>query len=295
MRAIKMLGACMLAVGVVGAAATSASAETVYEPTGLPEIGRCVKEAGGNYLGKSCVKKTAEGKGTYEWKPGPGEKGTFVLEIGEVILKTVKPPGGESIKVSCGFSEVIGQWTGSKTASINLVFQGCLNDTTVKPCQTNPTAKAEISTISIVEGNEIQKPIEGELGFIKNAATKTGQRIGLDLKPKGSEKELLSFTCGEPLKGEIPGEQWKLEGSAIGRVKPLDLMKTNLSAYYKAVNGVQVPEMFEGGVKDVLIAKRIPNASIETKTEQAGLQFQEEEKHIWVNGEQAEPLEIKTL
>jgi hypothetical protein len=288
MRAIKMLGACMLVAGVIGVAATSASAS-------LPEIGRCVPQSGGEYIGKSCLTKSSPGKGTYEWKPGPGANGTFVIEIGEVILKTVKPPAGESIKVSCGFSELIGEWTGPKTALINFVGQGCLNDTTAKPCQSNPTQKAEISTISVFEGMETKKPFEGELGFIQNAETKTGQRVGLDLKPKSGEKEIISFTCGEPARGEIPGEQWKLEGSVIGRVKPIDLMKTSISAYYKAVNGIQSPEMFEGGVKDTIIAQRTPNMSIETKTEQAGLQFQEEEKHIWVNGEQAEPLEIKTF
>jgi hypothetical protein len=284
MKRIRIAGLCLVAVCAIGAsAATTASA---YALTGVPELGRCVKVGGtaGLYKYKNCVKGTSTGPGAYEWEPGPGGKGKFVVEIGEVELETV---GKE--KVSCGFSELTGEWTGGKTATINLRFGGCLNTKTAKSCQSNPTSQAVIATSTFFEGEEIPTPIEGELGFIKNTKP---FKVGLDLKPKEGSSTVLSFSCGGTVGGEPP-EQWAIEGSVIGRIRPLAVMGTAIKMNYLAVKGQQVPEKFDEGVKDTLIAKRTFILPPEVKTEQAGLTFRTEETIKTVFGEYEEPLEIK--
>jgi hypothetical protein len=284
MKRIRIAGLCLVAVCAIASAATTASA---YELTGVPELGRCVKVApgAGLYKYKNCVKGTSTGPGQYEWQPGPGEKGSFFVEIGEVELETV----GKA-KVACGFSELTGQWTGGKTATINLRFQGCLNTVTAKSCQSQANQPAQITTSTFFEGEEIPNPIEGELGFIHNAKP---FKVGLDLKPKEGQTNVLTFSCGGAIEPPEPPEAWSIEGSVIGRIRPLAVMGTTVKMNYLATKGKQVPEKFEEGVKDTLIANRTFIVPPEVKTEQAGLTFRTEEKIKTVFGEYDEPLEIK--
>jgi hypothetical protein len=265
--------------------AIGASAAATASAVELPELGRCVNVGtGGKYKNKNCVMPSAKGNGAYEWQPGPGGKSKFVVEIGEVELETV----GKA-NVSCGFSELTGEWTGGKTASVNLRFQGCLNTGTAKSCQSQPNQPAQITTSTVFEGEEIPTPIEGELGFIKAPPM---PQVGLDLKPKEGSSTVLSFSCGGSLGGETP-EQWTLEGSVIGRIRPLAVMGTTIKMNYRATGGKQLPEFFEGQPKDTLIANRTIIVPPEVKTEQAGLTFRTEEKIKTVFGEYEEPLEIK--
>jgi len=286
MKRMRIAGLCLVAVCAIGVSSAAATA-SAYELTGVPELGRCVNVgSGGLYKYKSCVKGTSTGPGAYEWQPGPGAKGSFFVEIGEVELETV----GKA-KVSCGFSELTGQWTGGKTATINLRFQGCLNTGTLKSCQSDPAQPAQITTATFFEGEEIPNPLEGELGFIHNTKP---FKVGLDLKPKEGQTNVLTFSCGGAVgpPPEAP-ESWNVEGSVIGRIRPLAVMGTTIKMNYLAMGGKQVPEKFEEGVKDTLIAKRTIVVPPELKTEQAGLTFRTEPKIKTVFGEYDEPLEIK--
>jgi alpha-tubulin suppressor-like RCC1 family protein len=240
--------------------------------TGLPELGRCVKVAGkGAYKYNGCVIPAPGHTGNFEWEPGPGEKPGFEANSQEAILQTV---GGT--RISCGPSEVAGSWTGAKTATVTLTLRGCSNLSTKKLCQSNPSQQSEISGTA-----------EGELGFISTGGTKP--KVGLDLKPKSPSTSILSFTCGGP-PGEIGGEAWSVEGSVIGEIKPIDRMKLEYKLVYAARNGKQIPERFEGGLKDTLITSRFTGPE-QPKVEQAGLTLREERKTILAEGE--EPLEIK--
>jgi hypothetical protein len=286
---MRIAGLCLAAVFATGAiAATTASAEVEYPLTGLPELGRCVKVGtGGLYKYKNCTgKQSATKKGAYEWKAGPGGKPKFTVEIGEVEIETV----GKA-NVSCGSSELTGQWTGGKTASVNLRFQGCVNVNTAKSCQSNPAQKSQITTSQTVEGEEIPTPIEGELGFIKNVKSPW---VGLDLKPKEGSSNVLSFSCGGAVgPPPEPPENWTIEGSVIGRIRPLEVMGTAMKMNYTAVKGIQSPEKFDEGVKDTLLAKRLLVVPPETKEEQTGLTWRTEPTKGSVFGEYEEPLEIK--
>jgi hypothetical protein len=179
--------------------------------------------------------------------------------------------------VKCGSGQFSGEWTGPKTASINLLFGGCLGPGK-KSCQTNPTAQADIKT---------EQALEGELGFIQGGEKPV---VGLDVKPKSPATTLLSFTCGGPPETGV-GEPWSVEGSMIGQIKPTNLMTSAFKLTYKATAGKQVPEQFESGLKDTLIANRVVGVE-PPKAEQAGLTLKgETTTPILAEGE--EPLEIK--
>jgi hypothetical protein len=66
-------------------------------------------------------------------------------------------------------------------------------------------------------------------------------------------------------------------------------MKATFQLLYKAAAGKQMPERFEAGLKDTLIANRVTETG--PTTEQAGLTLTEEKP--WIPGEYEEPLEIK--
>jgi hypothetical protein len=241
-------------------------------PGALPELGRCVKLPlkTGLYKYKNCVVQATGSKGSFEWEPGPGAKPGLVAEASEVHLETV---GG--VKVGCASGELSGAWTGSKTASVTITFRGC--ESKGRSCGVNPSKPVEIT-------NE-EAPVEGELGFIENGEK---PKVGLDLKPKEGSSELLKFTCGGPPEASFP-ESWKVEGSVIGRIRQVDMMKTTFQLLYKAPGGKQMPERFEGGLKDTLIANRLTESG--PTTEQAGLTLTEEKP--WIPGEYEESLEIK--
>jgi hypothetical protein len=263
MKRIRMMGTCVVvALGVSAAAAATA-------PAALPELGRCVpaEKGTGEYAGFHCV-TPAGGKGNYNWLPGPGGKPKFASSAGPVTLETV---GGFTIKCSSG--EVTGEYTGAKTASVTLGFVGCLRTDTLQKCQTTPLKEAEIETV----------PIEAEIGFIQGGEK---PKVGLDLKPAAP----IAFDCGT-----IADENHallSLEGSVIGTIKPPNSMRATFKVIYTATGGKQIPEQFEGGVKDTLTLNK--TVGLETTTEQAGLTIIGiEEKPKPLIFENEEPIEIK--
>ena len=272
MRRLKIMGVCAIAVCAAGLLTTGTASAATYELTGLPELGRCVKLSTktGLYKYKNCVVQSEGSKGSFEWQPGPGEKPGFVAEASGVHLETV---GG--VKVGCASGELSGAWTGSKTASVTITFRGC--ESKGRSCGVNPAKPVEIT-------NE-ESPVEGELGFIENGEK---PKVGLDLKPKEGSSELLKFTCGGPPEASFP-ESWRVEGSVIGQIRQLDMMKTTFQLMYRSAAGKQVPERFESGLKDTLIANRLTETG--PTTEQAGLTLTEEKP--WIPGEYEELLEIK--
>jgi hypothetical protein len=268
MKRMSIVRLCVLgALGVGAVTATAASAAA------LPELGRCVKVgAGGAFKYKNCIAPAAPGAGKFEWQPGPGAKPKFEAESGEVKLETV---GG--VKVNCLNVEVSGEYTGAKTATVSLLMNGCLQPTIIKSCQSNPFEQAQIRTTL---------PIEAELGFIEAGEH---PKVGLDLKPKSSST-IVTFTCGGPPEEAGKGEEWKIEGSVIGGIKPLENMLSAFQLRYQQVAGKQLPEKFAGGPTDVLSAVR--TIGTESKTEQAGLNTIGPETK-WFSLENEEPLEIK--
>jgi hypothetical protein len=254
---IKTVGAALLALLALGLLATAASAA-------LPEWGRCVpaeSAATAEYSGKKCV-TPGEGKGKYNFVPEPGPKPKFEGTSTEgVLLKSA------NLTISCSAGTFNGEYTGPKTASVTVDLIGCL-DAAGKKCQTNPLKEGEI---------EPPGPLEGEIGFVNINGVKS---VGLDLKRSPA---IATFTCGEP--AELPEVTGTIEGSVIGKIGPVNSMRSELKLTYKTAGNKQIPEAFEGGEKDTLSFKLV--SGLTTVTEEAALKI----KLVEIVNE--EPMEIK--
>jgi hypothetical protein len=228
------MGACLLAaLSIVAIAASSALAANT-----LPEAGRCVKVpiGTGAYNSGTCLAHPTKGGGSWEWIPVSGtEKQTFTGSGTETTMTTVGHP-----TIKCIDANFNGEYTGPKTATVTVEFQGCQNPTGAL-CQSvqNPNNNSEITTL----------PLEAELGFIKNEVKegKTLVVVGLDLKPQPPLTELAAYKCAGS------NETAHVTGSVIGRVSPINKMTTTLNLTYLATRGgEQRPQQFEGGPVDTL-------------------------------------------
>lgn len=262
MRRTKTIASVLLAT--IAALCSFAAANAAAE---LPELGRCVKAEGvvegkktvysGAYASKTCTRLSPTGKGRYEFLPGPGPANHFYAVGEETVLETV---GGT--KIECVDMAIEGEYTGPKTEKASKVhFDACSTGTeTVRACQTNPDKKAK----GIIEGTGF----EGQLGVIAAGAKPT---VGWDLKHEG-EGPAFVFECGE-LPQPVTLET--IEGSVISTVtrqflgSNLNKMSEFSGQRYRASKGLQQPEMFEGGAKDVLMATTVNGLT--TTTEQMGL------------------------
>ena len=252
-----------------------------YPTIGLPELGRCVRVPGhGLFKYPRCVgAKSDTRQGNYEFLEGAGSRPIFVAQAAEVIVQTAS-----GAKVTCGASELDGEWNGRPTepfdtheppAAVSFALHGCGNTSSGASCQTSEAAPGDITSL---------QPLVGELGFI-TVLSEGPIKVGLDLQP--AESSLLSFTCGGP--PEAGGESWTLEGSVIGRVKPLDTMTSTYKLIFEARGAEQMPASFHEQPADTLTATRVSGSG--TSEEAAGLTLRDERRSIEARGEEA--LEIK--
>jgi hypothetical protein len=270
MKGIRTMGACLLAaLSIVAVAASSALAANA-----LPEAGRCVKVpiGTGAYTAGTCITHSTKGGGTWEWIPvSSTEKQTFLGSGTEVTLTTAGHP-----PIKCIDANVNGEYSGPKTATVTVEFQGCTNPAAAQ-CQSvqNPNNKSEIKTF----------PLEAELGFIKNQVIegKTLVVVGLDLKPQPPLTELAAYECSGS------GETAHVTGSVIGRVSPIDKMTTTLNLAYVATRGgEQRPQQFEGGPLDTL------STTFTKGLETLGSGASSLNNHSYA-GKNTNPLEIKAI
>lgn len=249
MRRTRKMGLCLVAVLAISATATASASAAEYELAGLPEIGRCVKVAPktGTYVGGQCLRVAPPGKGNYEWMPGPGANAKFTFSTEQVVLQGT---GAPKLNISCEFAEGEGEYVNSKTLTVSkLVISDCK---TPKKSESEPLVKTWCQNVGNLRGEVTGQELTGEVGYI----VKKGQ-VGLDLKAK-TGKTIALFECGGSSeigveRGTGTGTFEELEGSVIGRVKKLSRMVEENVLTFKTSAGKQVPEMFEGGVKDTLI------------------------------------------
>jgi len=235
-------GLLLVSLVAVGAVATASASAAEYQLAGLPELGRCVKVAPktGEYSGRSCL-HPAPGKGRWSWLPGNGAKAKFKVFAESPVLTTAKET------ITCAFGEAEGAYTGPKTSTVKLVLSDCQQagaKTALQSwCQNVGAFRGEVST------NELT----GELGFIEYAGKKG--KVGWDLQAK-TGKALATFECGGASevgeRGTGTGTPMEIEGSVIGRVTKINRMTEENFVSYVVKSGVQLPEKFEGGVKDTL-------------------------------------------
>lgn len=245
----------------------AASANVVRTERTLPELGRCVKAPGekvegttvyhGVYLDSGCTVETASHEGRFNWEPGPGAMRSFGVEGKAATLETVG-----AAKVKCTGSTGSGEYAGTKTATVSMTFTGCIRSSSGESCQSSGAGAGEVKAPGIA----------ATLGFVKDAVTSEGlvTTVGWDLTREGSG---LSATCG------AGNEALLVKGSVIAPVSAIDKMVSAFSLKPKALAGIQAPEAFEEGGRDVLSATLGAGAP-----EQAGLTTTQR----WIGGEHLE-------
>jgi hypothetical protein len=243
MKGIRLGRRCLLAFMILGAIAATTASAAEYEVRALPELGHCVKVAAGTgeYKAANCVTREVAGgtKGRYNWTQVNASDGLKFEGAGtEVKLATA----GHST-IECVVTNFTGTFTGPKTATAKMEFQGCKN-TLEEQCH---SAGAENQIVS--------PPQEAELGFIRNELIegKYLVKVGIDFKAQTPATQMLVYQCGE---GGL--ETAAVEGSVIASDRPIDKRTTEDNFVFQATKLGQVPEKFQEGLKDTLITKFTP-------------------------------------
>jgi YVTN family beta-propeller protein len=220
-----------------------------------PEFGRCVKVASekvgtktvyhGGFTAAACLLKSATRTGPYEWEAGvlKAHFTTKIKELTKATFETVKGP-----KVTCAGETSTGEYTGLKTvAGVVLTLTGCELVSTKSKCASAGGATGEVAS----------GPLEGLLGVVTLGETAAKNKLGLDLFPVGKAGPLMEFSCA--------GTTVSVQGSVIVAVTA-DKMLLTATVKALAKKGLQKPENFVGGPKDIL-----EESFNEAGFEQAGL------------------------
>jgi hypothetical protein len=230
-RGIGIAGMCAAAAIALGVVASSASA--------LPELGRCVAQAGGKYLTSNCTtKKTGSG---FEWKKNAIKK-KFTSAGGEGKLQ-----GATGTEIKCTTQTATGEYlekgtTPSTKEVTNVVakFNGCELPLFGVECKTKAAAAGEILTTKL----------KGALAYISGKKT-PGVKVAQGLSPMVKKHGFTEFECPAVgvvvYVGEGPEKGHEL---IYGYVGPLNTMAVTATEEYKrgAKEGVQDPQSKEGSV-----------------------------------------------
>lgn len=231
MQRIRPLGLALVAVFAISAVA-SASASAA-----LPEFVHCVKQTTKKFEWTEKECKTKSGNKTGEFEKEAVKAGVGKLKFTSTSGKgTLETKGGA--KVTCTSDTDKGELTGAKEAKkVVVTFKGC--ETLGLKCQTG-----------VVEGEIVTKELKGTLGYIN----KTKKEVGLSLTPAVAGGPFVEFKCGpkEEIKVVVKEGEGKGGNSVIGAITPVNVLSKTFTLKFTQVKGVQAPEMFEGGVRDVL-------------------------------------------
>jgi hypothetical protein len=236
MKRMRIMGLCLVAafaLTVIGAGTASA----------LPEVGRCVAQAGtGKYKNAACTEKAgtkAEEK-KFEFKKG-AEKVNFTSAGGEGTLETVS-----GTKIICKTQSAVGKYDSDsgvikEVESVVATFEGCGIPAIETKCQSG-TEEGKIKTF----------PLKGPLGYISGEKTKTPV-VGQLLTPEKAKGFFAEFKC---LSGAITVKVKGKEGSAeegkrtggnciIAPVESANVMSTTAKQIDKGAGGKQEPQHFQ--------------------------------------------------
>src|SRR5436190_18403361 len=242
LKRIRIVGVCLAAIfALVAVVVTGASAE---EP---PEVGRCLKLAGGKFKDGGCKVNAVPGEEKFEWYPAyiggvlneapskPKLKYTFESKPETIIqLETV---GGSVIKATA--ASATGEWTGEKkNIAQNVAFKG-VEFKGFKCKSTNPAATNE--------GEVKVKDLDGNIGIYKKGETKAKDKVANRLVPKDGSGIFTEFKCAVipvVVRGAvlypITANAMKCAPSSPQTVK------------FTGSKGKQKPDRFVGGEKETL-------------------------------------------
>ena len=223
MKRLKLVTVCAVGILAVGAAVAAGTASAA-----APEFGRCLKapkvgkQYTGNFTDKACTLESGSKTGKYEWFPGV-VKAKQRTAGGKGVLTTV---GG--LGVHCETESSVGEYSGTKEVkNVVVTFNGC------------ESAGAKCETTGAATGELVTKPLEGIVGWENKAAKKAA----FDLYPVGKTGLFIEFAC--------VGLTVAVRGSVLVPIQT-DKMSATIPLKYKATNGVQEVEHFEGEPNDVL-------------------------------------------
>jgi FG-GAP repeat len=199
---------------------------------GAPEFGFCVKVApgAGAYANSGCTK--TGGKGIYSWQTSGLAGTTFtVRHLSGLINLTVK---GKALVLQCSDVSGTGEFSGPKTiGATTLTLHNCFDGN--RSCASPGQAA----------GTVVSHQLEGVLGVEKLGATALKDKLGLDLFPSGHSGPVAEFSC------IAEGPLTTIRGSVITPLKS-NKMQFEQKLNFKAPKGIQKPESFVGGSRDVL-------------------------------------------
>jgi hypothetical protein len=239
--------ACLVAAFALSAVTVSSASAFVRE---APEVGRCLKHAGGKWKDGGCKTPSKAGEEKFEWYPAYGEAANGETKLAEKVkftsvnkpetliqLETVEGEG-----IGCKGQTATGEVTGPKTLKTkDITFTECAA-AGLKCTSTNPKAtnKGEIKV------NELT----GLLGIEKFGETHAKDKVANLFKPV-SGVIFTEFECG--------GIPITVKGEVINPVTA-DAMKLSATVKFLAKKGHQKPEKFATdptGTKRVLISTKL--------------------------------------
>jgi hypothetical protein len=239
MKRMRMMGLCLVAafaLTVIGASTASA----------LPEVGRCVAQAGtGKYKNANCTEKagTKVEEKQFEFKKGAKsetEGVKFTSAGGEGILETAN-----GTKIVCTTQSAVGKYDQDsgvikEVENVTASFHGCGIPALEAKCNSTAAAEGDINTFAL----------KGPLGYISGEKTKTPS-VGQLLTPEKAKGLFAEFKClGGSITVKVKGKEGAVEGRTGGNciiapVESPNVMTTTATQVYSGAGGKQVPQHFQ--------------------------------------------------
>ncbi len=228
-------------VVLVAFAATVCGSLVIAESaSALPEVGRCVAQAGGKYKDASCTEKVTGGE--FEFLKGAKsetEGSSFTVSGGEQVIESIS-----GSKFECKTASGSGKYD-EDSGVIKEVESLTIN---YKECEL-PVFSAKCKSTGAAEGEIRTKLLKGPLGYISGERTKFPS-IGLELTPEASKGLFEEYECGGFETVQVKGDEGSVEGKTggncvISTVSEANEMSTTFTQLYKGSAGKQEPQHFQ--------------------------------------------------
>jgi hypothetical protein len=242
--------------------------------SGLPEVGRCVAQAGtGKYKDANCTEKAGKlvSEKAFEFKKGAVKK-AFTGSGGEALLET-----GETT-ISCRAVSAVGEYREALGAikgvqKVVMRLTGC--GLPIGNC----------NTAGAPEGEFVTAPLKGKLGYISGKGTKT-PAVGQELRPEKAKGPFLEFECGfgaAKVKVGVRGTTPNGNDCIIGTLSTVNVTSVTFAEAFSGSKGLQSPQNFETS------PTRICNLEASTN----GGKFERTDLAFTTTITNEEPLEVK--
>lgn len=252
MKQLRTLGACLLAVSAIGAAAASAA------QAGGIQVGRCFEmptHYGGKYSDANCTAAAAHRSGSYEWSPySPSEYENWTMSgAGGMTLETA---AGKKIECS-----IVGELDTTPTLrrdglspTPNWTFLGCQSEG--QECHGSLSVEAgEVNNeVAYYEEGEPPAGWVGKYGYVSGKGGPSPV-IGLQYQTRNAEEHLFPPIVCDGSIGTVAIGSQKSKASWIATLGPVNQMTHQFTQTYgESAPGVSDPTSFEHKKSDVLEA-----------------------------------------